>query len=533
MMKDNRNKNITKIVLITLSIGLVISLLLTSTYALFSSEDYGTNPNSYATGLLMIEAKSKSNNISLTNALPISDADGLASSPYVFTITNTGNLDYQFDVKLLSTSANTFSSQYIKLQIDDGDVITLSSLTNGVIKSDIVLLAGESIDVSIRAWLSIDTPNTEIGNSFESKIVTDGYAIYTTTNKEVSGAMYITNLYNNLEKSQVSNNGISYNYISSMGIMNDRLGGTTVDLNGGNLRYYGVDPGNYIYFNCTDYENQDASNCELWRIIGIFDGKMKIVRNESIGAFAWDTSDSATNSGYGVNDWTKADLMKLLNPGYESNTGLDSSGNTITVNNSLYWNSGVGKCYIGSSNEYIDSESTSDGWCDFTSTGLKNDETRNLIYSAKWNPHGPSEISSYSNVIYVEDASNSDIWVGKVGLLSISDYGYSTDLSLCTSKVSGYSSSNCVSNNWLVPTTTEDGIWTINGIGTNNAYVIKKDGQPSSVRASYGRLISTKQSTGEETITKYYVKPVVYLNESVGVLSGDGSQINPYKIDVG
>ena len=479
-MKDNRNKNITKIVLITLSIGLVISLLLTSTYALFSSEDYGTNPNSYATGLLMIEAKSKSNNISLTNALPISDADGLASSPYVFTITNTGNLDYQFDVKLLSTSANTFSSQYIKLQIDDGDVITLSSLTNGVIKSDIVLLAGESIDVSIRAWLSIDTPNTEIGNSFESKIVTDGYAIYTTTNKEVSGAMYITNLYNNLEKSQVSNNGISYNYISSMGIMNDRLGGTTVDLNGGNLRYYGVDPGNYIYFNCT-----------------------------------------------------KADLMKLLNPGYESNTGLDSSGNTITVNNSLYWNSGVGKCYIGSSNEYIDSESTSDGWCDFTSTGLKNDETRNLIYSAKWNPHGPSEISSYSNVIYVEDASNSDIWVGKVGLLSISDYGYSTDLSLCTSKVSGYSSSNCVSNNWLVPTTTEDGIWTINGIGTNNAYVIKKDGQPSSVKASYGRLISTKQSTGEETITKYYVKPVVYLNESVGVLSGDGSQINPYKIDVG
>lgn len=177
----DKKKKITIIVLVILGIGLVISLISTTTYALFSYDAYGSNPNSYSTGTLSIEAQSKSETISLTTALPMSDTEGLSTSPYVFTITNVGNLDCQFNVKLLSTSSNTFSADYIKLQIDDGEVVTLSLLTNGIIKENVNLLAGESIDISVRAWLSIDTPNTEIGKSFESKIVTDGQAVYTTT----------------------------------------------------------------------------------------------------------------------------------------------------------------------------------------------------------------------------------------------------------------------------------------------------------------------------------------------------------------
>lgn len=185
------NNKISKIILIVLSIGLVISALVSVTYALFSNDIYAVNPDVYSTGLLSIEAKSKSENISLANALPITDEEGLASTPYIFTIKNVGNLDYKFDVKLLSAgdSASTFSPQYIKLQIDDGEVVTLYDLTNSEIKSDITLLAGESVDISLRVWLSIDlendfynTPNSELGKVFESKIVTDGQAIYTNNN---------------------------------------------------------------------------------------------------------------------------------------------------------------------------------------------------------------------------------------------------------------------------------------------------------------------------------------------------------------
>lgn len=521
-----------KIVLIILSIILVVIAISTATYAVFFSEQTAPNPNDYSTGLLSITASSKSETISLSSAIPKTDEEGLITSPYVFTIKNIGNLDYNFNIKLLSTSSNTISPQYIKLQIDDGDVTTLSALSNSIIKEDITLKAQESIDIKIRIWLSIDTPNSEIGKTFNSQIVADGKAIYTTTNSTISGAIYIMNLYNNATKTQITNNSIKYNYATSLGIMNDRKGGVTPDLDGGNLRYYGANPNNYIYFNCTDYQNQDASSCELWRIIGIFDGKIKLIRNEALDAYAWDTSASTINSGYGVSDWTEADLMKLLNPGYEANTDLDSDGNEITVNNSLYWNSQSGSCYVGSSNEYINAEDSSGNWCDFTSTGIKNESTKNLISLANWPLYSPSGVKKYSDVVYNEDTISSSTWTGKIGLLSLSDYAYSTNLSSCTSKLNGYSSSNCKSNSWLVPPSTQSGSWTINGnsSSSNNAYVIKKDGQPSSVRTSYGRLISVNSSTGEETVTKYYVRPVLYLNESVVISSGEGTESSPYQI---
>ena len=64
-----------------------------------------------------------------------------------------------------------------------------------------------------------------------------------------------------------------------------------------NVRYIGANPNNYVYFNCSDYNNQTASTCELWRIIGVFnnvtkaDGSkenlIKIIRNYSLGEFSW------------------------------------------------------------------------------------------------------------------------------------------------------------------------------------------------------------------------------------------------------
>ena len=47
----------------------------------------------------------------------MSDDDGLQTTPYVFTIKNNGNVDYKFNIKLLSTGENTFSPEYIKLKM--------------------------------------------------------------------------------------------------------------------------------------------------------------------------------------------------------------------------------------------------------------------------------------------------------------------------------------------------------------------------------------------------------------------------------
>ena len=119
-----------------------------------------------------------------------------------------------------------------------------------------------------------------------------------------------------------------------------------------NLRYVGANPCNYV-----------KVDNEIWRIIGVMnniddgtvkrESRIKLIRDESIGRYSWDSSESSVNSGYGVNEWSQADLMKLLNPGYESES----------IGGSLYYNNSSGNCYSSGNNG---TEA-----CDFTTTGLK------------------------------------------------------------------------------------------------------------------------------------------------------------------
>ena len=340
---------------IVLSIVLVLIAMISGTYSLFYHENTAQSKEAYSTGILNIVAKSKSDNINLTNALPMTDEEGVQTEPYVFSIENIGNLDYNFNIRLLSTSDNPIDPQYIKLKIDDGEVTTLSSLSNSIIKGDITLKAKEVMDVSIRIWLASNTPNTEIGKSFNSKIVTEGQAVYTEMNNEdgtLSNSEHIPNnlvkyiewLYNNAQKTVVtapsdasdSTKTLDYNYATSVNLMNDRLGGTTTSLDGGNIRYYGATPKNYI-----DIGDRTSNNeVILWRIIGVFDGKVRVIRDKSIGNYSWDASALTVNGGWGINEWSQADVMKLLNPGYDNNEDLNNSNKTI--NNSLYYNSGSG-----------------------------------------------------------------------------------------------------------------------------------------------------------------------------------------------
>ena len=168
-----------KIIFITISIFLVILILFSSTYALLFKTDE-TDKQSYTTGILSITSEAIGNSVTLNNSLPMSDSDGENSTPYIFRITNTGNLSYKFNVMLLSTTTdNQIGSEYIKLKVNDNTIVKLNSLTNGVILSDITLKPEEYIDVTLRVWLDENTPNTEIGKIFNAKITTEGQAVYT------------------------------------------------------------------------------------------------------------------------------------------------------------------------------------------------------------------------------------------------------------------------------------------------------------------------------------------------------------------
>ena len=93
-------------------------------------------------------------------------------------------------------------------------------------------------------------------------------------------------------------------------------------------RYYGASPDNYVYFNCDDYSNQSSNTCEVWRIIGVFnmegtDGAdwslVKIIRNDSIGNFFWD-------SYHNNNGWNDAGMRFVLNDYSIQNDGKARPG---------------------------------------------------------------------------------------------------------------------------------------------------------------------------------------------------------------
>ena len=314
-------------------------------------------------------------------------------------------------------------------------------------------------------------------------------------------AKYITNLYTKASKTKAQNNGIEYNYASSESLMNDRLGGTTTDLDGGNIRYYGASPNNYIYFNCSDYNNQSDTTCEKWRIIGVFGNQVKIMRNEIIGRYSWNTN---------TNEWPEAKLMKLLNPGYDSET---SGG-------SLYYNSKSGKCYTSSSS------TTS---CNFTSSGIKNEETKNKIAEVTWNLGGWTTSEIFSNQIYGYErgtkvySGRSTTWPGRIALPYPSDYGYATDFNKCTQNLYNYESSTnsyaCRTNDWMYPIITNS--------SSNNGWLLT----PYSGSTSIAWYVYSSGYVNDGS--SYYasgVAPVLYLGSNVIRVDGNGTIDNPYRI---
>ena len=248
-----------------------------------------------------------------------------------------------------------------------------------------------------------------------------------------------------------------------------------------NIRYIGANPNNYVYFNCSDYNNQSDSTCEKWRIIGVFknvtksDGTkedlVKIIRDDSLANIAGDSNN--------VNDWSKASLQKTLNGEYYNGT--------------------------------------------YTRGALKNDSTRNAIESVVWNLGGSSTYDDVTaSMFYVRErgttvySGHAPTWTGKIGLMYPSDYGYATsggsttDRAACLAKElynwkdSGVS--NCKNNDYLYKSGYEQ--WTLapNSSNSYGVFYVYTGG-------SVGNLNSVGNAKG--------VRPAAYLKSDI-LLSGVG-----------
>ena len=152
-----------------------------STYSIFLSQDIDENTNVYKTGNLDITYTLSEDNISFSNIVLMTEEETGALYPYRITVIYNGNVPYMFDLILIDTTSNTaneIDNQYIMTKVGYLEPKALSDCTTNIIKENVFILAGESVDIDVRVWLDSNIQNSEIGKSFYGKLTIDGLAVY-------------------------------------------------------------------------------------------------------------------------------------------------------------------------------------------------------------------------------------------------------------------------------------------------------------------------------------------------------------------
>ena len=269
-----------------------------------------------------------------------------------------------------------------------------------------------------------------------------------------------------------------------------------------NLRYVGASPKNYLKF-----------NDEIWRIIGIFnvynvetkkyENLVKIVRNDSLGSYSWDSSESTKNEGNGINEWSQADLMTELNTDYI---------NPNPTSSTTLWFNGYNNAKNGTY-EYSKNIKS-----------LSIDKVAKVRWNTSRTTYGLSALNSYNqerSTTLISTPSDTvlrkNTWDGKIALIYPSDYGYaSTDPSCRNSMISLTNNvNNCKNENWLF----------------NSAYYWTLS--PSSDNASNVFYVFFGGSVVEYFASHFFdVRPALFLKSDVVIAGGTGESIeNAYTLE--
>ena len=487
-----------------------------------------------------ITLANQSNAIKLDNAYPITDTKGKTLTPFTFSINNVCDTAIAYTVSLENLEGTTLASDYLKVMVNNNEPLLLNSLsTTDVVNTTSIesrvldtgtLFKNNTKEYSIRLWIDYNTTLDDLNNEtkvLKSKVIIKGVP----SNEKESLANHVTSLSNT-----------------------DTVNLATDDPEN-NVRYIGANPSNYVYFNCSDYNNPTADTCELWRIIGVFnnvtkgDGTkenlVKIIRADSLGYFKckWDWKEKGVGSSTvdrGSNDWSDSQLMMMLNPANYLKSGYTNSNDIISLGSQQLY-SRMGAYYNGTKG-CIPVAVTSGATfrcseVDFTSTGLKNDTTRNAIEEVVWNLGGSSFIAGEDNSDYglashwygyergtTVYSGRPTTWTGKIGLMYPSDYGYATSGGTTKNRAaclaieldSWHSSdfSDCKRNDYLYNSSLSQ--WTL---------------APSSVDASFVFYVHPDGNVDYNPVYPLpAVRPALFLKSNILVDRGTGAKSDPYTL---
>ena len=269
-------------------------------------------------------------------------------------------------------------------------------------------------------------------------------------------------------------------------------------------RYAGANPNNYVCF------GSDDATCpteNLYRIIGVIDGKVKLIH-----ANGATTDMLGTDGGY-VNTYQallgnfsqyykgNGDLTKIGSCQWDKigdNTWSTSTTNTINLNTN----------YL----TYLDS---------------KNTKWKTMIADTTWHVGGmnynnglaTNAKTAYNYEVGVNKDANTTV-TSKIGLMYVSEYYYAASKDYWI--LPGYNSSGnnykkSTNDNWLYTGLSE---WTIsrNSDGSGDAFAVARDGTV--------RGVAVGRSNGSAA------RPSFSLLSSIKFTSGEGTAVNPIRIQL-
>ena len=299
--------------ILIIAVFLVITLFISSSYALLTNFDKTDNVITIKSGNLTMTIAGDT--VNLNNKLPVSDEE----TPTTITLTNTGTMNIEgYDVKLISetgtNNVSTLDSKYIKYAISlDNTTYTepkLLSSNNNIIYTGYNLAVNASKTLYLKVWIDNAAGNNAINKTFYGTIKVDLYQKRDVPASELIKSQIVNNTTSTCTNLSVEEDGITY------------LSGTNDCINF-----------NYVWY-----------SGKLWRIIAINpDGTLKMITDDAITTISYNSSsdvnfydiskkDDTTYTGSYMYQWLNEDFLDTLY-NYQNIIVEDSTWNITTSNN--------------------------------------------------------------------------------------------------------------------------------------------------------------------------------------------------------
>ena len=419
----------TRIILLSvISILIVITIVLGITYSFMQANiDSSEITEVSLSSCAKISLKDSGVSIDLNNTSPISKNRALQTTPYTFSVTSDCESYVGFNLYLATLNTNTLvdsSIRYIITKNGSKDILVegiLSEATNALseftaddqnqlnigingtfgtiykLYNDDIPLQGS---VSYDLYLYVDSEVTDastMGKTFNAGIAIKSY------DREADPTTLADYIMNEVYTGVDGENGLYYHDGQGTYTNADQEAGDN------SYRYAGANPNNYVCFGSNE---ESCPEENLYRIIGVFNNQVKLIKTTSYGYYAWTSS---------LDNLWDATIKPSI----------------YTTLNTTYYNT-------------LESE-----W-------------QNLIAETTWKVGGMASGGTAKETYEAEVGTGQSGYVEtmKVGLMYVNDYGYGVNPEKWSLALDA-SSSNYGTNNWLYIDSTE---WLISRCTDSSIY---------------------------------------------------------------